>query len=153
MVRRFLRAALEASHYSVIEASNDLEGLTLAARQDIGAIVLDCMGTQAGGLRTLKKLRSNPRTHAIPVIAMSGLGQYGYDLPLWANDCLVKPFRPSQLIRKIQGLPLQIQQMLLPGTGAGATSRCAVISPATREPARSVAAGGNGLARKTISMS
>ena len=140
MVRRFLRAALEASQYSVIEASNDLEGLTLAARQDIGAIVLDCMGTQAGGLRTLKKLRSNPRTHAIPVIAMSGLGQYGYDLPLWANACLVKPFRPSQLIRKIQGLPLQIQQMLLPNrTGAGATSRCAVISPATREPARSVA--------------
>jgi DNA-binding response OmpR family regulator len=112
MVRRFLRAALEASHYSVVEAANDVDGLTLAARQDIGAIVLDCMGTQAASLRTLKKLRSSPCTHSIPVIAMSGLGQYGYDLPLWANACLVKPFRPSQLIRKIEGLPLQIQQML-----------------------------------------
>jgi DNA-binding response OmpR family regulator len=114
MVRRFLRSALEASHYSVVEARNDAEGLKLAAHQDIGAIVLDCMGTQAGGLRTLKKLRSDPRMHAIPVIVMSGLGQYGYDLPLWASACLVKPFRPSQLIRKIQGLPLEIQQMLLP---------------------------------------
>jgi DNA-binding response OmpR family regulator len=114
MVRRFLRAVLESSHYSVAEAGTDAEGLKLAARQDIGTIVLHCMGTQAGGLRTLKKLRSDPRTHAIPVIAMSGLGQYGYDLPLWANACLVKPFRPSRLIRKIQGLPLQIQQMLLP---------------------------------------
>ena len=127
MVRRFLRAALEASQYSVIEASNDLEGLTQAARQDIGAIVLDCMGTQAGGLRTLKKLRSNPRTHAIPVIAMSGLGQYGYDLPLWANACLVKPFRPSQLIRKLQGLPLQIQQMLLPEPEPAPELRAAVL--------------------------
>jgi CheY-like chemotaxis protein len=72
------------------------------------------MGTQAGGLRTLKKLRTDPRTHVIPVIAMSGLGQYGYDLPLWASACLVKPFRPSQLIRKIQGLPAQTVQTLLP---------------------------------------
>jgi CheY-like chemotaxis protein len=32
MVRRFLRAALEASHYSVVEAANDVDGLTLAAR-------------------------------------------------------------------------------------------------------------------------
>lgn len=114
MVRRFLRAALEASHYSVVEAESDAKGLQAAAREDIGAIVLDCMGTQAGGLRTLKKLRTDSRTHSIPVIAMSGLGQYGYDLPLWASACLVKPFRPSQLIRKIQGLAPQTLQSLLP---------------------------------------
>jgi DNA-binding response OmpR family regulator len=114
MVRRFLRAVLEASNYSVVEAASDGKGLEAATREDIGAIVLDCMGTQAGGLRTLKKLRTDPRTHLIPVIAMTGLGQYGYDLPLWASACLVKPFRPSQLIRKVQGLPLQAQLNLLP---------------------------------------
>lgn len=114
MVRRFLRTALEAAHYSVVEAATDAEGLDLAAQQNIGAIVLDCMGTQAGGLRTLRKLRSDPRTKAIPVIAMSGLGQYGYDLPLWANACLVKPFRPSQLIRKVEALPAQNLKDLLP---------------------------------------
>jgi CheY-like chemotaxis protein len=112
MVRRFLRAVLEASQYSVVEADSDARGLERALQEDVGAIVLDCMGTQAGGLRTLKKLRSDPRTRAIPVIAMSGLGQYGYDLPLWANACLVKPFRPNQLIRKVQGLPLQTQMAL-----------------------------------------
>ncbi len=114
MVRRFLRTALEAAHYSVVEAATDAEGLDLAAQQNIGAIVLDCMGTQAGGLRTLRKLRSDPCTKAIPVIAMSGLGQYGYDLPLWANACLVKPFRPSQLIRKVEALPAQNLKDLLP---------------------------------------
>ena len=114
MVRRFLRTALEAAHYSVVEAATDAQGLDLAVQQNIGAIVLDCMGTQAGGLRTLRKLRSDPRTKAIPVIAMSGLGQYGYDLPLWANACLVKPFRPSQLIRKVEALPAQHLQDLLP---------------------------------------
>jgi DNA-binding response OmpR family regulator len=127
MVRRFLRAALEASHYSVVEAASDSEGLALAARQDVGAIVLDCMGTQAAGLGTLKKLRSNPRTHTIPVIAMSGLGQYGYDLPLWANACLVKPFRPSQLIRKIEGLPWQIQRTLLKDPEPAPELRVAVL--------------------------
>jgi len=114
MVRRFLRSALEAAHYSVVEAATDAEGLGLAAKQNIGAIVLDCMGTQAGGLRTLKKLRSDPQTRSLPVITMSGLGQYGYDLPLWANACLVKPFRPSQLIRKIESLPAPSLQALLP---------------------------------------
>lgn len=114
MVRRFLRAALQASNYSVVEAESDALGLQAATRENIGAIVLDCMGTQAGGLRTLKKLRTDPRAHVIAVIAMSGLAQYGYDLPLWASACLVKPFRPSQLIRKIQGLPTQTVQTLLP---------------------------------------
>lgn len=102
MVRRFLRTALEAAQYSVVEASTDAEGLQIAAEQEVCAIVLDCMGTHAGGLRTLKRLRNSPRTHAIPVIAMSGLGQYGYDLPLWANACLIKPFRPGQLIGKLR---------------------------------------------------
>ena len=114
MVRRFLRAVLEASHYNVLEAETDAQGLKMARREDIGAIVLDCMGTRAGGLRTLKALRSDACTRPIPVIAMSGLGQYGYDLPLWASACLVKPFRPSQLIRKIQELPAEAQQQLLP---------------------------------------
>ena len=102
MVRRFLRAALEAVNYSVVEAVNDADGLRMASRADIGVIVLDCMGSNAGGLRTLKKLRTEPGTASIPALAMSGLGQYGYDLPMWANACLVKPFRANQLIRKIQ---------------------------------------------------
>lgn len=127
MVRRFLRAALEASHYSVVEAETDAKGLEAAAREDIGAIVLDCMGTQAGGLRTLKKLRTDPRTHLIPVITMSGLGQYGYDLPLWASACLVKPFRPSQLIRKIQGLPAPTLQSLLPEQNPERTLAAAAV--------------------------
>jgi two-component system, OmpR family, KDP operon response regulator KdpE len=127
MVRRFLRAALEASNYSVKEAESDGKGFEAAARGDIGAIVLDCMGTRAGGLRTLKKLRTDPRTHLIPVIAMSGLGQYGYDLPLWASACLVKPFRPSQLIRKIQGLPAQTLQSLLPEQNPERTLAAAAV--------------------------
>lgn len=127
MVRRFLVAALSASHYNVIEAREDAKGLEMALRrEDIGAIVLDCMGTSAGGLRTLKKLRSDPRSRAIPVIAMTGLGQYGYDLPLWASACLIKPFRPSQLIKKIQELPIETQlalrpePKLVPGLGVAA---------------------------------
>lgn len=102
MVRRFLRTALENAQYSVLEASTDDEGVRIAVEQEVCAIVLDCMGTHAGGLRTLKRLRTDARTHAIPVIAMSGLGQYGYDLPLWANACLIKPFRPAQLIGKLR---------------------------------------------------
>jgi len=126
MVRRFLRSALEAAGYWVSDVSNDAEGLAIAARGGVALIVIDCMGTHAGGLRTLQTLRNNTTTALIPVIAMSGLGQYGYDLPFWANACLVKPFRPAQLIRKIEALlpedsrvPVR-QDELLPALGVAA---------------------------------
>ena len=104
----------EAVNYSVVEALNDADGLRMASRADIGVIVLDCMGSNAGGLRTLKKLRTEPGTASIPVLAMSGLGQCGYDLPMWANACLVKPFRPNQLIRKIQEVAGSERQAVIP---------------------------------------
>jgi hypothetical protein len=33
---------------------------------------------------------------------MCGLGQYAADLGLWANAVIVKPFRPAQLLMKLQ---------------------------------------------------
>jgi DNA-binding response OmpR family regulator len=111
MVRRFLCAALQASNYSVVEAESDVTSGCCTGKYRHHRARLH--GNPGGRLENVEKAAHRSRTH-VPVIAMSGLGQYGYDLPLWASACLVKPFRPSQLIRKIQGLPAQTGQTLLP---------------------------------------
>jgi DNA-binding response OmpR family regulator len=68
----------------------------------VGAIVLDCMGRARRGIETLKRLRADSRSMEIPVIARCGLGQYGAELGRWAKAIVVKPFRPAQLLMKLQ---------------------------------------------------
>jgi CheY-like chemotaxis protein len=140
MVRRFLRAAMQASNYSVVEAESDAQGLQAATRENIGVIVLDCMGTQAGGLRTLKKLRIDPRTHVIPVIAMSGLGQYGYDFTSLGQcvSCESVRAQPAHSENTRIAGPNCADSASRSTSGAG-VSCCSLIFPAVHAPARSIA--------------
>ncbi len=101
-IRRLIRTVLEYSDYQVCEAEDDVSFLEFSKIQDIALIILDCLGQKTGGLQMLKTLRCNVRSRTIPVIAMTGLGQYSYDLGILATSCLVKPFRPSHLIAKVK---------------------------------------------------
>jgi len=85
-----------------VECSCGEEVFKVAQAGMIEAIVLDCLGRSGQGMETLKRLRADLATTDIPVIAMCGLGQYGAELGLWAKAVVVKPFRPAQLLMKLQ---------------------------------------------------
>src|SRR4051812_7909569 len=104
VIRGLVRAILENEKYQVLQASSGKDALKLAHRIGIDAIILDCMGRTCEGLATLKQWRTDPITTSIPVLAMTGLGQHGGELGLWANSVLIKPFRPAQLLLKVQTL-------------------------------------------------
>ena len=104
VVRGLVRAILVSEKYGVLEASNGADALKLAQAGGVDAIVLDCMGPGLDGLETCKLLRADVRTMGIPVIAMAGLGQHSIQLGMWANSILIKPFRPAQLLMKLQGM-------------------------------------------------
>jgi DNA-binding response OmpR family regulator len=104
VIRGLVRAVLENEQYEVLQASSGNDALKLAHRIGVDAIILDCMGRRCEGLATLKQWRADPITTSVPVLAMTGLGQHGSEVGLWANSVLIKPFRPAQLLLKMQTL-------------------------------------------------
>jgi DNA-binding response OmpR family regulator len=101
-VRGLVNAIVKSAGYDPVEAMSGEHAFTIAQRGVVDVIILDCLGRSGKGMETLKRLRANAVTTAIPVIALCGLGQYGAELGLWAKAVVVKPFRPAQLLIKLQ---------------------------------------------------
>jgi len=101
-VRGLVKAIIHSAGYEAIETSDGGDALHIAHRVPVQAIILDCLTPSGRGPETLKLLRADSRTAHIPVIAMCGLGQFGAELGLWAKAVVVKPFRPAQLLMKLQ---------------------------------------------------
>ena len=101
VIRGLIKLILEGAGHQVIEAGDGDAGLHLAQRGAVDALVLDCMGLRTDGLGTLRRLRGTATIAHLPVIALCGLGQCGAEVGLWANGLVVKPFRPAQLLMKV----------------------------------------------------
>lgn len=90
---KMLSRMLEANNYSVALASTGKEGLTKAASENPGLILLDIMLPDIDGFDVLKSLKGDEKTKKIPVVILSNLGQ-AEDIEqgrkLGADDYLVK---------------------------------------------------------------
>jgi len=102
LIRGLIRVILESASYNVVEAGEGDAGFQLARAGGIDGVVLDCMGYRSNGIGVLRHLRGDATTAHLPVIALCGLGQSGAEVGLWANSLVVKPFRPQQLLLKVE---------------------------------------------------
>ncbi|MEN9872043.1 MAG: hypothetical protein RLZZ171_3035 [Cyanobacteriota bacterium] len=97
-----------AGDWQVITASTGKEGLDLATSSQPEVILLDLMMPEWDGIETLKHLKANQSTAAIPVILMTAKTQSAIATELTELDLagvITKPFRPLEL-------PEQIAQIL-----------------------------------------
>ena len=69
--RLLVRDVLQASGYVVAEAETAEDGLCLAAEQHPALILMDIQLPGMNGIEALKRLRADPATRAIPVIAVT----------------------------------------------------------------------------------
>lgn len=103
-IRRFLRVALEAEGYGVIEAGTAREGLVMAAREAPGLVVLDLGLPDADGLSVLRDLRG---WSPVPVLILSVRADEGDKveaLDAGAQDYVVKPFGVKEFLARVRGL-------------------------------------------------
>ena len=106
-ILRLVGMVLEQAGHEVISTSSARDVLDLAPEAGLDAIVLDVVMPEVSGFELLEELRHNPLTADIPILFLSGLGA-GADrvrgLSQGADDYLVKPFEPDELVLRVERL-------------------------------------------------
>lgn len=69
--RLLVRDVLQASGYRVAEAESAEDGLRMAVEQTPDLILMDIQLPGMNGIEALRRLRADPATRAIPVIAVT----------------------------------------------------------------------------------
>jgi len=100
-IRRFLRIALEANTYAVLEASTGKEGIYKAATEHPDIVVLDLGLPDMDGLKVLESIRE---WSAVPIVILSvrddEKGKIAA-LEAGADDYVTKPFSVGELIARV----------------------------------------------------
>jgi CheY-like chemotaxis protein len=101
------KRALEFHGYQVAVAKNGLEAVTLASAQLPDAVLMDVYMPVMDGLEATFRIRSDPRTKDIPILATTASARPGEKERCFAvgcNDYVQKPYTYAELtdaIRKI----------------------------------------------------
>jgi two-component system, OmpR family, KDP operon response regulator KdpE len=101
-MRRFLRAALGAQNYRLVEATTARDGLAQAASRNPDIVLLDLGLPDRDGLEVTRELRE---WSAAPIIVLSARGREQDKvaaLDLGADDYLTKPFGVEELLARIR---------------------------------------------------
>ncbi len=97
---------LEDAGHTVVATPDARAVCKLAAKPEIDAIVLD-VNMPKSGFEILGELRDNPTTSKLPILFLSGLGGREHrarGLVEGADDYMVKPFEPAELVLRVERL-------------------------------------------------
>src|SRR5262245_35631276 len=102
-----IRYNLVQAGYRVVSALDGQQALDLARRERPDLVVLDLMLPTLPGTEVARILRQDEKTRAIPIIMLTARGSeidriVGFELG--ADDYVVKPFSPRELVLRIQAI-------------------------------------------------
>jgi len=107
-IRKLIRMTLEFEDYEIHEASDGASGLRMARGLAPDLMLLDVMMPgELDGLQVCHHIKSDPATRSIRVVLLTARGQARdreVGREAGADEYLVKPFSPLQLIETIERL-------------------------------------------------
>lgn len=104
-IRRFIRLNLEMAGYEVSEAETGEDALKMLDQLSPDVVVLDLMLPGIDGLEVCRRIRvKTPRALIIMLTAKGQDSDKITGLELGADDYMVKPFNPFELIARIKAL-------------------------------------------------
>ena len=112
-IRDMLSIALDAAGYNVLQAINAQTAHTIAVDRNPDLILLDWMMPGTTGLELLRRLKRDEITEKIPVIMLTAKAQEANKLSgldAGADDYIVKPFSPRELISRVKAVLRRIDR-------------------------------------------
>ena len=129
-VQRLLQYTLKQEGYDVVIASDGAEGFRLWGAEAPDLILLDVMLPKLDGYQVATKIRAEEGTPAhVPIIMLTAereVEQKVRGLRAGADDYLIKPFHPAELLARIKSLLARFAPRSAPGAAA-ARSRPGVL--------------------------
>ena len=104
-IRKLIKFNLERSNFEVIEASEGKTSLEFVKREDISLVLLDLTLPDMDGFEVCTNIREEKPE--LPIIIVSARGQDMekiMGLELGADDYIVKPFNPLELVARIRSV-------------------------------------------------
>ena len=96
---------LKGAGYDVATAGDGAEALNKARRIQPSLVILDVMMPEIDGMEVCKLLRRDPATSTIPIIMLTAKASEVdrvLGLELGADDYVVKPFSPRELVLRVK---------------------------------------------------
>src|SRR5436309_2203803 len=113
-IQAFLRSLFASAGYRVTVASNGEEGLERALEGRPDLILADVMMPKMDGFEFAEQIRKDPRvssTSIIMVTARSQLTDKVLGLVSGADDYVLKPFDPVELLARVSGTLRRAREM------------------------------------------
>ncbi len=134
-IRDLLAFHLERDGYQVTRATTGPEALRQLRAAPPDLVILDLMLPELDGLEVCRRLRADPATATLPVIMLTAKGDEVdrvVGLELGADDYVVKPFSPKEMLARVRavlrrartplsGAPLAVGGITLDGATHQAT--------------------------------
>ena len=103
--RQILRDLLSSAGNEVIEAADGKAGVAAALEQLPNLILMDIQLPVLDGYEATRRIKANPITADIPVIAVTSYALSGDEAKAMACGCdgyIAKPFSPRQLLAQVR---------------------------------------------------
>lgn len=97
-----LKIYLSGEDYSLFEASDGREALSIVGGHDIHLILMDIMMPQLDGIAATAKIRKESN---VPIIMLTAKGESGdkvLGLNVGADDYITKPFDPAEVLARVR---------------------------------------------------
>ena len=107
--RRIVAKTLSVDGYEIIEATDGIQAIAHAQADHPDLILMDLALPNLDGWEATRRLKSDPRTRAIPVVALTAVAMRGDEEQARAAGCddyISKPARPvaiREIVRKYTG--------------------------------------------------
>ncbi|PKO05061.1 MAG: hypothetical protein CVU41_14205 [Chloroflexi bacterium HGW-Chloroflexi-3] len=107
---KMLQRTLIYENLTVFTASNGVEALPLVTTQQPDLIILDWMMPQMDGLTFIQRLRDQDnRTLVLMLTARDAIENRVEGLESGADDYLVKPFAPAELVARVHAILRRVE--------------------------------------------
>src|SRR2546430_14745296 len=103
-IAQLIRLYLEQANYQVLTAGDGVAGLELHARERPDLVILDLMLPVMDGMEVCRRIRAWANTPILMLTARQGEEDRIAGLDLGADDYLVKPFSPREVVSRVKAI-------------------------------------------------